>query len=257
LVAGISEPQYLDDDPTLTADMREIYFNSDRPGGSGGGDIWVARRSSTNDTWGVPEPVVELNSPQKDSSPEITPDGLTLFFASERSPNLGRNDIWVSTRPDRTSPWEQPTWIFELSSDETDWAPSPSPDGTRLVLSSNRDSNSGHGMLFLSELDSVTGLWSDPEPIDEINLDGRTTSDAVFGRHINELYYHAARGTNDYDLWVARRPDEFTAFAAGERILELSTGAREADAWLSRDGRTLFFTSDRGGTQDIWMSTRH
>ena len=38
-----------DDDPTLTADMLEIVFDSGRTGGGakGGGDLWTATRAST------------------------------------------------------------------------------------------------------------------------------------------------------------------------------------------------------------------
>jgi hypothetical protein len=35
-----------DGGPNLSLDGLELYFVSDRPGGHGGGDTWVARRSA-------------------------------------------------------------------------------------------------------------------------------------------------------------------------------------------------------------------
>jgi hypothetical protein len=40
--------------PWLTADGLNMYFGSDRPGGYGRWDLWVATRGSTSETWGEP-----------------------------------------------------------------------------------------------------------------------------------------------------------------------------------------------------------
>ena len=44
LVSFLSDPEALDDDPALTADMLEIYFSSERDGGLGESDVYEARR---------------------------------------------------------------------------------------------------------------------------------------------------------------------------------------------------------------------
>ena len=41
--------------PTLSSDELSLYFGSDRPGGIGGFDIWVSRRSCRDCAWGTPE----------------------------------------------------------------------------------------------------------------------------------------------------------------------------------------------------------
>src|SRR5436190_9751837 len=40
--------------PALSRDERSLYFTSNRSGGFGGEDIWVARRRSPNSKWGTP-----------------------------------------------------------------------------------------------------------------------------------------------------------------------------------------------------------
>jgi hypothetical protein len=39
--------------PCISADALELYVTSDQPGGSGGGDLWVATRQSQDDLWGI------------------------------------------------------------------------------------------------------------------------------------------------------------------------------------------------------------
>jgi len=51
-----------EDDPALPGDELEIYFDSDRPGGLGGDDIWRATRPTQTSPWDPPQPVAELNT---------------------------------------------------------------------------------------------------------------------------------------------------------------------------------------------------
>jgi Tol biopolymer transport system component len=95
-----------DDDPTLTADLLELYFNSDR---GGVGDIWMSSRSSTSADWGAPVVVTELQSDADDSAPEVSPDGLTLWWVSERGG--ADRDVWSSTRAARDQPWSTPSLV--------------------------------------------------------------------------------------------------------------------------------------------------
>ena len=45
---------FIDAGPALSKDGLSLYFNSSRPGGFGGNDIWVSRRASREDAWGAP-----------------------------------------------------------------------------------------------------------------------------------------------------------------------------------------------------------
>jgi hypothetical protein len=66
-----------------------------RPGGYGGQDLWVTARATTNDPWGEPMnlgPVI--NSSYWDLSPNISADGCTLYFTSDRPGGIGSADLW-------------------------------------------------------------------------------------------------------------------------------------------------------------------
>src|SRR5690606_6861790 len=49
------------EDPTLTADLLELYFSSSRAGGSGSEDLWFVTRASSSTAWSAPMPVPGLN----------------------------------------------------------------------------------------------------------------------------------------------------------------------------------------------------
>ncbi len=71
--------------PFISPDESYIIFQSDRPGGIGGNDIWISFKG-INSEWTEPvnfgEPV---NSDESEFSPYVSPDGKFLFFSSYRS----------------------------------------------------------------------------------------------------------------------------------------------------------------------------
>jgi WD40 repeat protein len=100
--------------PSLSADGRELYFPSDRPGALGGPgdqDIYVSRRSSIDDDWQTPERVPPpISSPFFDITPSLSLDGLSLYFGSNRPGPFSPPwpDLWVAHRASMNDPWEQP-----------------------------------------------------------------------------------------------------------------------------------------------------
>ena len=69
--------------PALSGDGKLLFFTSDRPGGRGGSDIWVAKWDGVEYAW--PIPLTErVNSPFDETDPAPAPDGLVLYFASNR-----------------------------------------------------------------------------------------------------------------------------------------------------------------------------
>lgn len=135
-----------DQNPQLSADGLELYFTSDRPGGSGELDIFVAKRKAKDDPW---EQAVNLgpkvNSAMAEIDPSISVDGLTLYFSDAiwrrpRPGGAGGPDIWMTTRKSRDAPWD-PAVNFgpTINTPGMDVAPSISMDGLTLYFASNRD----------------------------------------------------------------------------------------------------------------------
>ncbi len=99
--------------PCITRDGLALYFSSDRPGGSGGGDIYVATRATIEDPWEEPVNVGQIvNGSAWDSCPSISADGLTLVFGSNREKTGTAYSalcyIYMTTRATVDAPWGTP-----------------------------------------------------------------------------------------------------------------------------------------------------
>jgi hypothetical protein len=252
----------IEDDPTLTADMLEIYFERGNPAGDQG-DLWRASRASLLDPWDAPELVVELNSADRDSTPEIVGDGLTIYFTSSRGSSgtlLDGLDVFVATRPDRSSAWGNVQLVTELSSPLGDTAPVLSADGLSLVMSSARDAgDTGLGIsgldLFTSTRSTTSSPWQTPTPIAELNTDVVDDS-AVFLDPLTLLYVSERPGSEEQDMYLARRPSITEPFGAPEPLAELNTSLEDTDPWVSPDGQVMIFSSDRDGARDLYVVSR-
>ena len=56
------------------------------------------------------------------------------------------------------------------------------------------------------------------------------------------------------DLFVAFRRSTSEPFSATFPLDDLNTGGDERDPWLTPDGKTLYFTSDRDGALSIYTA---
>ena len=171
-----------DSTPWITPDGLVLYFSSDRPGGSGNDDLWVAKRPTTEDNWGNPVNLGPLvNSAAYDSFPCISANGSVLLFSeypiqgSLRPGGFGRSDIWMTTR--ETSErvpegyWIEPQNLGPLvNSPDWDAQPRLSPDDSFLYYSSERPGAPAGGW----------NIWQAPIlPIVDLNGDGIVDADDI------------------------------------------------------------------------------
>ncbi len=254
LVAEVSDPSVNDDDPTLTADMLEMYLNTSRADGLGGGDIYVSTRASTDEPWSAPTLVVELSSADRETAPEISADGLTIFFSSDRPGGPGSNDVWVSTRGSRTEAWATPMLVAELSSPEGDTSPTPGWRGLTMVLESTRPGGPGSADIWFTTRESSDGTWTAP-----VLLAGVDTAEHEGSAHLGPnrltVLLNATRGGNA-DIHVATRSSVDEPFGTPTPVAELNSVDNEQDPWLSEDLRHIYFVSGRSGNLEIYEASR-
>jgi Tol biopolymer transport system component len=245
-----------DDKATLTQDMLEMFFLSDRDGGLGRGDVWMTTRSTVSDPWSSPTVVAALNSSSKEESPAISADGTTLWVASDRSGGAGGLDIWVSTLGSNGM-WSSPSPVSQLNTSGDEFPRPPGSHGLVMPLSWRHDSNTPYQIFFASRSSTSSGAWSSPvtvPSVDNANLDddGFLTDDGT------TLYFSSDRLNGTQDLFVTQRPTPDADFGAAIPLEGLNTStAAERDPWVSPDGHEIYFTSDRGGGRlRIYHATR-
>ena len=103
--------RYWETNPCLSADGRELFFASNRPGGKGKKDIWecvVTRLSDGSLRFSNPINLSDsINTPEDEFSPFIHPDGHTLYFATNGRDGLGGYDLFMSKRNENYE-WSSP-----------------------------------------------------------------------------------------------------------------------------------------------------
>jgi len=92
--------------PALSADGRKLYFVSDRAGGVGKRDIWVAEKDNQNNWQKARNLGKSINTSEEEVSPFIHVNGNTLFFASTGYPGFGGYDLYKSEKIDTA--WSTP-----------------------------------------------------------------------------------------------------------------------------------------------------
>jgi len=131
--------------PALSADGNTLYFVSDMPGGLGGTDLYVSKR--TTDGWSKPTNLGStLNTSGNEMFPVLHNDSI-LYFSSNGLPGLGSLDIFRSSYTRNT--WTKPeNLLAPLNSAADDFGIIFTPDGNAGIFSSNREGGKGFDDLY-------------------------------------------------------------------------------------------------------------
>ncbi|MDR0660530.1 MAG: hypothetical protein LBG19_06965 [Prevotellaceae bacterium] len=136
-------------------DANIIYFSSYGQDKETGLDIFCIKRIE-GDSWGEPEEIAAVNSPFDEISPYLTPDGNTLYFASNGHYGMGGFDIYKSEYNNATRGWTIPENLgFPISSPYDDFLFVPDATNRTACFASSRDTNNDELTVYKVEM-SVT-----------------------------------------------------------------------------------------------------
>jgi hypothetical protein len=270
-----------DEYAVLSRDGLTIYFTSDRPGsqirpdGSLGLDLWFATRDSVDSSaWNTPQNMGSLiNSAADDSLPFLSSNEHVLYFYSRRSGGCGQGDIWMTRRRNKHSDWQEPTNLgcdlndLNTSFDET--APAfwedPKTEQAWLFFGSDRPGGIGDYDVYASPL-GEGGSAGPGILIPEFSSAKRDTR--IFIRKDGlEVFITSNRlGSMNasLDIWVSTRDTLSDPWPVPTNLGNpVNSEADDVAPWLSKDGTTLYFSSNRPGSvgsaplkRDIWSTTR-
>ena len=219
--------------------------------------------------WGAPQKIdevagnsSELNTPQVDGCPIQSPDGLSLYMASNRPHGHGKLDIWVAHRDSKHEPFGKPENLpAPINSDEDDFCPTPLR-GKRLLFVSRRVKEGvtcGLGDIYLARNNPKHG-WSEPRllpcspdgPNSELDEQGPSLVEIDGAEH---LYFSRSSGTVPGDIFLSRD------FGPADRVGELSSPGNDIQPNVRKDGRELVLSSNHtypgaAGAQDLYVASR-
>lgn len=104
----INEEGYNSAQPCLTADGRYLIFSSDRPGGSGGYDLWASLLDTGMEPIQIRNLGNVINSAGDEEAPYLHDKTRTLVFSSNGRVGMGGFDIYYAKGNFGLNAWEKP-----------------------------------------------------------------------------------------------------------------------------------------------------
>jgi len=253
--------------------------------------IWVAKRSSESENWGVPQKLgTEINATTRQAHAFVTVDGHSMYFNAVRPGGVGGNDIYVSKRHNKREDFGPMGWrqavnlgsnVNSPAGDSSPWVFEDETTGvTYLYFTSIR---SGDQNIYVSTM-QPDGTFGPAEPVAELNSPF-ADQEPVLSRDGLEIYFNSDRPgsqlypPDDYcgfpgqpspDIWVSTRASTADPWGPPENLddINASLGGPPINSpydgqglSLSFDGTTLYFGDPcrEGGVSDyfdIWMTKR-
>jgi hypothetical protein len=271
----------LDGCPFISPDGKKFFMASDRPGGLGGIDIWVASRANEDEPWGAPVNVgAPVNSAFNDFCPTLDRDGHRFFFVSNRpgwagGAACGGADMYVSRLRDDGGFDEPQNLGCDANGGPNSAADEASPfpvaeagSGPVLYFSSVRAGGfsaeppgaiTGDADIYMSR--SHGGVYGRAELVPGVNSAFEDGQPNVRRDGLEIFFFSNRPGTLGMaDIHAATRQrmaDSWSApFNLGPNVNSAVPDTRPSLSW---DGTTLYFGSSRPGgegSSDIYMTTR-
>jgi Tol biopolymer transport system component len=189
----VDDPNAGDFSLRLSVDGKSLYFASNRNGGFGKADMYVATRASRQHPWG---PAVNLgpllNTEAFEAFPTPNADGTMLFFNRSAAFDSDDSDIWITTRAKPGDPWSMPRRAPSgINSEGAEFSPSISVDGTTLYFASGR---SGAIEVWVSTRPYRSQEWGPPQRLGvDVNRPRAMTLAPFISGDQRSLYFMAAR----------------------------------------------------------------
>jgi hypothetical protein len=217
--------------------------------------------------FGEPTIVLNINSEFSDGAPQISRDGLELYFISKR-PSLTTGTslwrIWVSSQPTTREPWSTPVELgMPANFAGSVQTPSLSGDGLELyfsdgVLNQPNPSGLGNSDIWVMTRTDRDAPWGEPVNLGTIiNTEYDEDTPCISANGL-ELYYavNVPDHPKNSELFMATRPNKAAPW--GEPVNlgpNVNSDQYEFTPFISSDGLLLYFS--RGYSKShIWVCRR-
>lgn len=236
--------------PTLSADETKLYFASDRPGGFGQSDLYVA---TINSDGSIGEPInlgPKINTPGKETFPFVSAKD-ELYFSSDGHYGLGGMDVfYIKIEEDGFGNLHNVGAPVNTYAD--DFAFGINSDTKRGFVSSNRTETEGNfvydNIYSFIENEPITeaiihGCVTDKDtgepiagatvtlfdPNDEVYKEITTGEEGCYSTHVNRLHIYRIRAEHDdYDsdekLSEKNRDEQEINFELQKTLIPLDPG---------------------------------
>ena len=135
--------KYWEPSAAFSADGNTLYFVSNKPGGFGGRDLYISKKTPEGDWAKAVNMGSTINTPYDEDSPFMHADGVTLSFSSNGHNTMGGFDVFNSILS-KDSVWSEVMNIgYPINTTDDDVFYVISPDGLNAYFSSFREGGFG------------------------------------------------------------------------------------------------------------------
>ena len=181
-IKGDVNTKHHETDASLSFDEKTLFFVSDKPGGFGKHDIYIAHWDEEKNEWGKSENVgPTLNSEFEEKGVFFHPDNKTLYFSSQGHKTMGGLDIFKAEYNAEENTWSEPVNIGSpINTPDDDVYFVLSGDERFAYYSSYRADGLGEKDIY-----KITFLGKEKEPLvagvsGRENLENELTSRGLF-----------------------------------------------------------------------------
>jgi hypothetical protein len=209
--------------------------------------------------WTEPVPLMEVNSElATEWTPFLSFDGLRLYFTRVRSETFYYGRIFEAIREQPYGPFTSVKEIDGTLNSSPGHVISPwvSPDNLRMYYYT--ESSSGWE-LKVTERATDNDPWPIGTNISELNvLNGLHQTPRLTADELTIFFssYDMPGGYGGYDIWMATRPDRYSPFGQVTNLAEINTASFDHAPFVSPDGLTLYFDSNRNGKNQLFRASR-
>lgn len=260
----LANPNYDERYPRLSPDERTIYYSLGPPGGPF--VLFFASRAAPTGPFGNAAAIAGLTGGgQSDVNITVSSSGLVALMSSTRtqqSVNPNVSQIWSTLRQNTSSPFAAPIWSnTTFGSQNGDFDPYFVPGAGGHFYYANLPIN---GSIDLNDAVFNAGVYSGAMSpgFGSLNSAAEDRAPVVTPDELR-IYFASNRGLDGGvlgsggNVWTSTRPSSAVVWQAPRVVSELAGfGSYPRPGWISADGCRLYLTSNKAGSEDVYVATR-
>ncbi|MDO6812683.1 TolB family protein [Tenacibaculum soleae] len=211
---------------------------------------FIAFSKKINGTWTNPE-TVSFSGQHKDLEPFLSPDGLKLFFVSNRIDNASSEikndmDIWYVTRKSLTDIWSAPKNIGNIINSSADeFYPSVTSKGD-LYFTASYDNSKGKEDIYVSRF--INNTYTKPTSLSS-NINSEKYEFNAFVAPDESFIIFTSYGRKDGlgggDLYISKKDKDNNWLPA--KLLKNGINSKKLDycPFVDIENETMYFTTNK------------